>query len=70
MHEGWKPLCNFLGRDVPIDDFPRVNDAAQFIAAHQAMWWRAFAKLLVKIIATTVVPAAGVAAALWWHTKM
>lgn len=28
--EGWEPLCAFLGVPVPEDDFPRVNDSAQF----------------------------------------
>ena len=24
--DGWKPLCEFLGKDVPVADFPRVNE--------------------------------------------
>lgn len=28
LSEGWEPLCNFLGVDVPDEDFPRVNDSA------------------------------------------
>lgn len=68
VQEGWKPLCDFLGVDVPDEDFPRVNDAKQFIAAHQVMWWRAFGKMLGKISAMILIPAAGVALALWWRT--
>jgi hypothetical protein len=26
--QGWEPLCNFLGVDVPTDRFPNVNDRA------------------------------------------
>ncbi len=26
VKEGWEPLCEFLGKDVPKTDFPRVND--------------------------------------------
>jgi hypothetical protein len=28
--QGWEPLCGFLGRDVPAEPFPNVNDKAQF----------------------------------------
>ena len=30
VREGWAPLCAFLGRPVPDEPFPRVNDSAQF----------------------------------------
>lgn len=26
VKEGWKPLCAFLGKDVPAKDFPRTNE--------------------------------------------
>jgi hypothetical protein len=28
--EGWEPLCKFLGKPIPEEDFPRVNDSASF----------------------------------------
>ena len=28
--EGWAPLCQFLGREVPTSPFPRLNNASQF----------------------------------------
>jgi hypothetical protein len=28
--EGWRPLCGFLGLDVPAEPFPRINDAKAF----------------------------------------
>ena len=28
VSDGWRPLCDFLGVDVPDDDFPHVNDTA------------------------------------------
>lgn len=28
MGEGWDPICDFLGKSVPMDDFPWVNEAA------------------------------------------
>jgi hypothetical protein len=28
--EGWEPLCDFLDRPVPDEQFPRLNDAEAF----------------------------------------
>lgn len=30
LSDGWGPLCQFLGKDVPDVEFPRINDAADF----------------------------------------
>lgn len=30
VKDGWEPLCQFLGKPVPIDPFPRTNDRAEF----------------------------------------
>lgn len=30
VKEGWSPLCDFLGVNVPEGDFPRTNDRKQF----------------------------------------
>ncbi len=30
VSQGWKPLCDFLGRPVPDEPFPRLNDAQAF----------------------------------------
>lgn len=32
VREGWEPLCHFLGRPVPREPFPNVNDRAFFHA--------------------------------------
>ena len=29
--DGWDPLCNFLGRPVPSEHYPRLNDSAAFL---------------------------------------
>jgi len=29
VKEGWEPLCEFLGQDVPSIDFPNVNESAE-----------------------------------------
>jgi hypothetical protein len=28
--EGWEPLCKFLGKPVPDQPFPHINDSEQF----------------------------------------
>jgi len=30
VRDGWQPLCEFLGRPIPSDPFPRTNDRAEF----------------------------------------
>jgi len=30
VKEGWEPLCEFLGKPVPSEPFPRTNDRAEF----------------------------------------
>ena len=30
LKDGWRPLCEFLGKDVPDTPFPRVNESAEF----------------------------------------
>jgi hypothetical protein len=30
VSEGWGPLCDFLGADLPDEEFPRLNDPAAF----------------------------------------
>lgn len=32
ISDGWGPLCEFLGEEVPDEPFPRVNDVANFYA--------------------------------------
>lgn len=36
LAEGWEPLCKFLGKPIPDEPFPRVNDAE---AATKAAPW-------------------------------
>jgi hypothetical protein len=32
VKEGWGPLCEFLERPKPLQDFPRVNDSKSFVS--------------------------------------
>lgn len=37
VDQGWKPLCDFLGKDVPEGDFPNVNDKIEMKKAIKLM---------------------------------
>lgn len=65
----WQELCAFLGKQVPtlseavgeagvIVQYPKLNDAATYVAFHEAMWRRAMSmavrKLAFVIIAATL----------------
>ncbi|KAJ7501010.1 hypothetical protein B0H11DRAFT_1713713 [Mycena galericulata] len=58
LREGWTPLCNYLGKETPAMDFPRVNDTAQFhetiSAGRRAALWRLAPKLAGNLLATVV----------------
>lgn len=49
VKEGWAPLCAFLGKDVPAEPFPFVNESAELATAAKVMkalsyaWLPAFA---------------------------
>ena len=56
VKEGWEPLCRFLGKEVPDEPFPRVNDRVEFIGLmrRQALRAGAYAparKLLIALAA-------------------
>ncbi|MEV7009249.1 sulfotransferase family protein [Streptosporangium sp. NPDC051022] len=40
VSQGWRPLCDFLGADVPDEPFPHLNDAAEFRRLAALRQWR------------------------------
>ena len=63
VQDGWEPLCRFLEKPIPDEDFPRMNDATQFLLAHQVMWYIALSAFLLKTSVVTIpVVAFGIAA--------
>ena len=65
MGDGWEPLCKFLGKEVPDEPFPHVNDA-QELPKHFALWKKLAVLKFSKRVGPWVVASAGVAAAVWW----
>lgn len=46
---GWAPLCEFLGRDVPDEPYPRFNNMAGFVKFLRKMCWTSFRIMMRKI---------------------
>mmetsp|Transcript_38479 Transcript_38479/g.108758 ORF Transcript_38479/g.108758 Transcript_38479/m.108758 type:complete len:181 (+) Transcript_38479:594-1136(+) len=38
VHEGWEPLCKFLGVEVPDQPFPHINDTEEFKSQMMDTW--------------------------------
>ncbi|KAL9579585.1 MAG: hypothetical protein Q9203_006631 [Teloschistes exilis] len=47
--EGWEPLCKFLGKEAPEEDFPRVNDTEFFVKAHGWLWGYGVVKAVMNL---------------------
>ncbi|KAF7304529.1 hypothetical protein HMN09_00855500 [Mycena chlorophos] len=66
VSQGWEPLCEFLGRGVPKEAFPRVNDAAQFQERLDQSIRSIVATFVVRKVVPAVVLTAAAAAAWYW----
>ena len=52
VKEGWKPLCEFLGVEVPEKPFPRLNDTREFRRGVRAI--RALSALVPTVAAAVI----------------
>ncbi|KAF2159700.1 hypothetical protein M409DRAFT_37876 [Zasmidium cellare ATCC 36951] len=62
VEDGWEPLCKLLGKEIPDEEFPKVNDTAAFAAKEGAWHKRNSAALLTNMSVFVSVVAVGVAA--------
>lgn len=47
--QGWEPLCNFLGKDVPKDEpYPRLNEGDGAANVHRYIFWLVLGKYAMK----------------------
>lgn len=51
VDQGWGPLCDFLGRERPDTDFPKVNETAAFRKGLTKMTWVAYGFLVASALA-------------------
>ena len=61
VKEGWQPLCEFLGNEVPKSGFPHVNEGAWIEGVHYKMFWQ-----VVMLVVIRWVRAGMVLGALGW----
>lgn len=63
--DGWAPLCTFLGKDIPDDPYPKVNQGSNTADLHWWAIWIRLAVVLGKVLgaAGAVLVAIG---AVWW----
>ena len=61
VEEGWEPLCRFLGRKVPEEEFPRLNERGAVLEAERSMQWES-GKRIVRNVAVV----GGLVVAGWW----
>lgn len=47
--DGWGPLCEFLGKEVPKGEYPAVNEARSVVGFHEMMWWSALWRALRRV---------------------
>lgn len=54
LGEGWERLCQFLEKDVPNHDYPRLYDSRTFLETHKRWWRDGIMKMLQKTVAGLV----------------
>ena len=70
LGSGWEPLCEFLGKEVPVGaDFPRINEAEGFEAkvkkVSSDLSWGAWEKVKPWVMAGAVIAVTTMAARFW-----
>ena len=75
VKQGWRPLCRFLGKDVPRDEngeekpFPRVNDAGAYHDVFNGLFMTVMLKRLGEW-AVSLGAVAALAYGSWWAWNM
>lgn len=68
--DGWKPLCDFLGKEVPEGDFPNINEGSSLKSMlDQLLVIRVWVSLGEWALVAAPVAAAA-AGAWWWNSRM
>ncbi|KAM0717984.1 hypothetical protein Q7P37_006316 [Cladosporium fusiforme] len=63
--DGWGPLCEFLGKEVPDGEFPKVNQGDFVATLHEKMLMFRFLMVVLKFL-KMVSPLIMVGVAWWW----
>ena len=54
--QGWKPLCNFLGKEMPDRPYPRINDRASLLRWQRIAYYITLTMAVTKISAMILTP--------------
>lgn len=69
VSQGWEPLCEFLEKDIPEEEFPNVNNTNQFLNGRRWRWWHAVYCMVVKVSPIAAATAVAVGGA-WRYQHM
>lgn len=61
VQQGWQPLCEFLGKEVPACEFPKSNDREAFWKACRARDARVARQILTQVLVVSGAVVLG-----WW----
>lgn len=61
LEEGWEPLCKFLGKEMPKEPFPRINEGKHWVERARIMRWLAVKRVTKKLMPFIVAVAVAVA---------
>ena len=67
LKQGWAPLCNFLGKDIPGKPFPHINESAEFGTRMALVGQKAIIRIGKQYL--PMVGAAAALAGVWYLTK-
>lgn len=66
LSQGWRPLCHFLGKDIPDESFPWVNET-EALKERIALFHVEKRKELIDTVVTRVLPVFVIAGAVIWY---
>lgn len=65
VEEGWEPLCTFLGKEVPDEPYPRVNEGNNAANLHIPIIYIGYAKVVGKVLKWPIAVGVGAAVLKW-----
>jgi hypothetical protein len=64
--QGWKPLCEFLGKEIPDEEYPHSSNATSTASFHGVLYWIRLVK--VSFVLVSAITMLGFA--IWKGLKM